>query len=73
MTLVNFHESLTAGLPPPELFQAMGEFAADVARSGALVDKGRSPDRRGMGRRSCCVIEIARNGSRCISCAAWRP
>jgi hypothetical protein len=32
-------ESLPAGPPPPAVFQAMGEFAADGARNGTLVDQ----------------------------------
>jgi hypothetical protein len=38
MTMVKFDESLPAGPPPPELFQAMGEFAAEG--DGTLVDQG---------------------------------
>jgi hypothetical protein len=40
MTMVRFDESMPAGQPPPELFQAMGEFAAEGARNGTLVDQG---------------------------------
>jgi hypothetical protein len=40
MTMVKFDESLPAGPPPAELFQAMGEFAAEGARTGTLVDQG---------------------------------
>jgi hypothetical protein len=37
MTMVKFDESLPAGPPPPELFQAMGEFAAEGARNGTRL------------------------------------
>lgn len=40
MTMVKFDESLPTGPPPPGLFQAMGEFAAEGARNGTLVDQG---------------------------------
>ena len=40
MTMVRFDESMNAGPPPPELFQAMAEFAAEGARNGTLVDQG---------------------------------
>jgi hypothetical protein len=40
MTMVKFDESLPAGPPPAELVQAMGEFAAEGARNGTLVDQG---------------------------------
>ena len=39
MTMVKFDESLPVGPPPPEVFQAMGEFAAEGARNGTLVDQ----------------------------------
>jgi hypothetical protein len=40
MTMVRFDESSPIAPPPPELFQAMGEFAAEGARNGTLVDQG---------------------------------
>jgi hypothetical protein len=40
MTMVKFDESLPMGPPPQELVQAMGEFAAEGARNGTLVDQG---------------------------------
>jgi hypothetical protein len=40
MTMVKFDESLPTGPPPAELFQAIGEFAAEGARNGTLVDQG---------------------------------
>ena len=40
MTMVKFDESLPMGPPPPALFEAMGEFAAEGARNGTLVDQG---------------------------------
>jgi hypothetical protein len=40
MTMVRFDESMPAGPPTPELFQAMGELSAEGARSGTLVDQG---------------------------------
>ena len=40
MAMLKFDESLPGGPPPPELFQAMGEYAAEGARNGTLVDQG---------------------------------
>ena len=40
MTMVKFDESLPMGPPTPELIQAMGEFAAEGARNGTLIDQG---------------------------------
>ena len=40
MTMVKFDESMPAGPPTPELFQAMGEFSAEGVRNGTLVDQG---------------------------------
>jgi hypothetical protein len=40
MTMVKFDESLPMGSPSPALFEAMGEFAAEGARNGTLVDQG---------------------------------
>ena len=40
MALLKFDESLPGGPPPPALFQAMGEYAAEGARNGTLVDQG---------------------------------
>jgi len=40
MTMVRFDESLPMGPPQPALFEAMGEFAAEGARNGTLVDQG---------------------------------
>ena len=40
MTMVKFDESLPMGPPAPALFEAMGEFAAEGARNGTLVDQG---------------------------------
>jgi hypothetical protein len=47
MTMVKFDESLPAGPPSPELFRAMGEFAAEGARNGTLVDQGVLAAKRG--------------------------
>ena len=40
MAMVKFDESLPMGPPAPALFEAMGEFAAEGARNGTLVDQG---------------------------------
>jgi hypothetical protein len=40
MAMLKFDESLPVGPPPPELSQAMGEYAAEGARNGTLVDQG---------------------------------
>lgn len=40
MAMLKFDESLPVGPPPPELGQAMGEYAAEGARNGTLVDQG---------------------------------
>jgi hypothetical protein len=40
MTMVKFDESLPMGPPPPALFEVMGEFAAEGARNGTLIDQG---------------------------------
>jgi hypothetical protein len=40
MEMLKFDESLPAGPPPPALFEAMAEYAAEGARNGTLVDQG---------------------------------
>ena len=40
MAMLKFDESLPAGAPPPALFEAMAEYAAEGARNGTLVDQG---------------------------------
>ena len=40
MAMLKFDESLPVGPPPPELIQAMADYAVEGARNGTLVDQG---------------------------------
>jgi hypothetical protein len=40
MAMLKFDESLPVGPPPPELVQAMADYAVEGARNGTLVDQG---------------------------------
>ncbi len=40
LTYIKSDESMPAGPPPPELFEAIGKFGEEIGKTGVLLDQG---------------------------------